>query len=95
MKKTTELERLRSKIDLIDERIMAMLVKRFEFAVEIGRKKQKDGAPVKDSEREDGVMKRIRRLARKPLSPVSAEKIYKVILRESRGIQSRKRSKRS
>jgi len=95
MKKTTKLERLRNRIDLLDDRIMGLLVKRFELAVEIGRTKQKDGAPVKDPEREDRVMKRIRKSARKPLSASSAEKIYAVVLKESRGIQSRKRTKRS
>ena len=91
MKKTTKIERLRDRIDLIDEKVMALLVKRFELAVEIGRTKRKDGAPVKDPEREDGVMKRIRKCARKPLSALSAQKIYSVVLLESRGIQSRKR----
>ncbi len=92
-KKTSRLEKLRAKIDLLDDRIVDLLVERYELASEIGRTKQEDGAPVKDSEREDLVLERIRKRARKPLSGQAAEKIYKVVLKESRGIQVKKRTK--
>lgn len=94
-KKTSKLEKLRDRIDVIDDKIVDLLVKRYELACEIGKTKQEDGAPVKDSDREERVMKRIRRRTRKPLSKQAAEKIYKVVLRESRGMQVKKRTKRS
>jgi len=93
-KKTSKLEKLRKRIDQLDDKIIDLLVKRYELASDIGKAKQEDGAPVKDSDREVQVLERVRRRARRPLPKDAAERIYKAVLKESRGIQVRKRTKR-
>lgn len=91
--KADRLKILRSRIDAIDVRIVDLLVKRAGCAEEIGLTKEAAGAPVKDSVREARVIKRVRAVARKPLSRDSVERIYKAILKESRGLQSKLKRK--
>ena len=47
-----ELIKLRSKIDIIDEKIMSLIAERLNLAGAIGRYKKKVGKPVKDDARE-------------------------------------------
>lgn len=91
--KKSKLEQLRRSIDAIDEKLVALLVKRSSFADEIGRTKEAEGAPVKDPAREERVLKRVRSKTRRPLSKSSVEKIYRAILKESRGMQSKRKRK--
>lgn len=85
----SKIERLRNRIDLIDDKVVDLLVKRCCLADEIGKTKEQEGAPVKDSDREARVLKRVRNRAAKPLSKAAIENIYDAVLRESRGIQSK------
>jgi chorismate mutase len=91
--KSDRLKLLRSRIDAIDVRIVDLLVKRAGYAEEIGLTKEAAGAPVKDSVREKRVIGRVRAEARKPLAKDSVERIYKAILKESRGMQSKIKGK--
>ena len=94
MKKNSKLEKLRKRIDDLDTKIVDLLVKRYSCANDIGKAKQEDGTPVKDSDREDRVLKRVRSRTRKPLTKAAVERIYSAILKESRGMQSQKRSRK-
>lgn len=93
--KSDRLKLLRSRIDEIDISIVDLLVKRAGFAEEIGLTKESVGAPVKDSAREERVIRRVRARVRRPLSKESVERIYQAILKESRGLQSKKKRKGS
>lgn len=87
--KADRLEILRNRIDALDVRIVDLLVRRAGLAAEIGLTKEAAGVPVKDSGRERRVIKRVRAGVKKPLTPDSIERIYKAILKESRGLQSK------
>jgi chorismate mutase len=92
--KTDKLEKLRKRIDLLDDKIVDLLVNRTALADEIGEIKKVEGAPVKDQPREDRLVRRVRRRARKPMAKDSIEAVYAVILKESRGHQSKTVNKR-
>ena len=95
MKKTNKLEQLRTRIDGLDEKIVALLVKRAEVSVAIGKLKQEDKSPVKDSGREDRVLKKVRSKARVPMTKSAVEQIYLSVLRQSRGLQSKRAKRRA
>ncbi len=88
--KNSKIESLRNRIDAIDDKVVDLIVKRYSLADEIGKTKDVDGSPVKDSDREAMVLKMVRRRAAKPLTKDAVENIYSAILKESRRLQSKK-----
>ena len=92
MKKT--IEQLRAKIDELDDKIVDLLVQRYDLVNGIGDAKKEAGTPVRDDSRESRVLSRVRDRTRKPLSKAAAERIYRAILEESRGLQSKKTGSR-
>ena len=74
----------RKSIDSIDDKIIELLKKRMEIAVEIGKEKKKQGLPIQDPKRELDILCKI------PLNePYSdnIESIYYKILEETRKIE--------
>jgi chorismate mutase len=59
----SELEQLRKKVDVADEKILAALCERVAVCREIGAVKKKQGLAVKDTEREEQLLERIRKRA--------------------------------
>ncbi len=57
MEKSAELDGLRAKMDLIDEKILKLLAERKKLALEIGKRKRESGLPVLDRKREAVVKK--------------------------------------
>jgi len=80
------LEELRTDIDRIDERVLILLEERMEKAL-LTQVFKKDGP--RDSAREDEVLARARRSARRLVSPSFAGALYEAIIAESRAIQGR------
>ena len=71
----------REQINRIDEEILKLYAERMKISEEIGRIKAEKGLPVYDAAREDEILKRAR--------DAGAEELYKVILAESKKMQSR------
>ena len=74
------LDELRREIDRIDSQILRLLNKRAAAAVKIGRAKRKNRSPVRDPQREDMVLKRVKKLNNGPLSRKEIETIYRRII---------------
>ncbi|MDE1163229.1 MAG: chorismate mutase [Acidobacteriaceae bacterium] len=70
----------RNKIDEIDEQITALLNKRAECAVEIGKLKQSNAAPVYEPQREQRVFEHVSTASAGPLTTAELTDIYQRIM---------------
>ena len=70
------LDRLRERIDQLDERIVELLGERARVVMEIGRTKRSTGAPTYAPDREREVLDRLKSLNRGPLSERTLVAIY-------------------
>ena len=83
-----ELENLRKRIDEIDFEILQNLAERFLLVSKITKYKTKNNLPIFAGKREKEIIKMRKNLARKlKLGASMAEKIFKIILKESRNRQ--------
>ena len=83
------LDRLRLRIDRIDEKLLRLLNQRASAALQIGRVKKQNGLPVFDEKRERAVLGRLVRGNGGPLPAASVRAIFREILRRNRGLQGR------
>lgn len=82
------MKQIRQQIDGIDKEIIKLLSKRMKLAVKLGKFKKKEGLPVLDKKREEEMLKKLQKQAKKlGLDPKSVSKLYKEILKESRRVQ--------
>jgi len=79
-----EVAALRARFDEVDARLVALLVERARLAIEIGAVKRAAGRTLVDPAREAVVLERVAALARSPLTPDAARRIYQAVLAESR-----------
>jgi chorismate mutase len=81
-----KLESLRDQIDRLDDRIIMLLDKRIQLACKTTQHKNK----VHDLSREEQIFQRLKTKTRKLrlLEPEFVHKLYRMILKESRKIQS-------
>jgi len=79
----------RKKIDAIDSAMLQLLNLRTELALEVGRLKGEKGMSLRVPAREHEILSRMKRLNPGPLSEISVEKIYQLILDESIRTQER------
>jgi chorismate mutase-like protein len=84
----TNLNKLRSEIDALDEKLVELLNRRARCAQEIGRLKQQNGQAVFEPQREEAVMANVTRSNRGPLSHEDLVAIYTAILAAMRRLQS-------
>ena len=75
-----DLEELRSRIDDIDERLIATLAERARVVVEVGRTKRGDGTPIYAPDREKRVLERVLARNEGPLSDRTIEAIYRELM---------------
>ena len=83
------LKKLRKKIDSIDRKIIHLLCRRFEAVGEIAEVKRNLGLSVNDETRDREVIQNCKRAA-KGLDEEFVEKLAKLILKQSKKIQSRR-----
>ncbi len=74
---------LRKKIDLIDDKIAALLGKRKRIVKELAKSKKKDGLPTSDFRREREIIKRLGKKFNN-LDKKMLAKIYKIIFHYSK-----------
>ena len=83
------IEEGRRRIDELDSQILALLNQRAEYALQIGREKQKRGQTIASPKREVEILKRTTAQNRGPLAEEAIERIFQVIIDESRRLQER------
>lgn len=82
------IEKWRIEIDAIDDELLSLLNRRARLATEIGLVKQREYTPLRDPDRERGVMARVCGLAEEPLGEDGIREIFKTIIDVSRRLQS-------
>ena len=82
-----EIAEWRSRIDGLDEQIVRLLNERAAAAVEIGRLKQKTGAPIYEPNREQSVFEHVREVNPGPLTAVQLQDIYYRVMDVMRALQ--------
>ena len=73
-----DLNNLRTQIDQIDEKILDLIKKRFNLAIEIGKHKKENGLSIKDPDREKEIMSNKTGIYKK---------IWELLLKESKRLQ--------
>ena len=85
----------RSRIDVVDRRIVALLNERTRIVEEIGRIKQKLQMPIYEPKREDEVFANAMSSNPGPLSSEAVKRIFERIIDEMRVVQKTKMEKES
>ncbi len=75
-----DMEKLRNKIDMIDEQIVRLLNERAEIVLEIKKLKTKGNLSVYDPRREEKIFKKISARNKGPLYDDAINEIYEKIL---------------
>lgn len=78
------MDKLRKKIDHIDEQIVKLLDERMGLAFEIGKIKKTEELPVYDAGREEQVYTRLRELPKVSIRDDELRELYEHIIRISR-----------
>lgn len=78
------MEKLRKRIDHIDEQLVKLLDERMELAFEIGRFKKEKGLPVLDAGREAEVFANLRALPKISIRDDELQELFEHIIRISR-----------
>jgi chorismate mutase/prephenate dehydratase len=89
---TTELRRLRRRIDALDRRIVALLNRRAELAIAAGREKAAGGRrAIRDPEREREVLLRVSIANDGPLPQADLLALYRRLFAATRALEARDR----
>jgi len=83
----------RSRIDVVDRRIVALLNERTRIVEEIGRVKQQMEMPIYEPKREDEVFANAVASNPGPLSPEAVKRIFERVIDEMRVVQKVKMEK--
>ena len=83
-----QIANLRSAIDAIDDRLLALINDRLKLAAQIGSIKQVAGNPVKDREREKHIINRLKGSNRGPIDNDLLSRVFVDIIRASCHLQN-------
>jgi len=83
-----ELDALRERLDLIDERILSLLSERAKVIMQVADFKRHHNMPIYVPEREVSIIERLRTANPGPLPADTVERIYRNILEEMRKFES-------
>ena len=87
----SELDSLRDRIDGADQELLEALARRMEVVEEILQRKEVQGLPLFDAERETRLLTKVASLAmEKDLDPNLAERVLREVINHSREVQSRR-----
>ena len=82
-----DIERLRPRIDAIDNQLLDLLSERAGAVLDVGDYKKRHGLPVHDPGRENSVVSRLQADNPGPLSAAAVERIYRTIIEEMRKLE--------
>lgn len=80
-------DRLRKKIEHIDDTVVELLKQRITLALEIGRFKQQNDLPIYDKVREQQILSKLRTASHEPIDSDALEDLFKQIIRVCRETQ--------
>ena len=84
------LEKMRRKLDEVDSSLVENISKRFKIVVEIAEYKKKNNMAVKDENREEEIMKRLKEKAQKnKIDFKIIKKVFEILIKESRELQNK------
>jgi chorismate mutase len=89
------IEEWRSSIDDVDSKLLRLLNRRAELALEAGRAKLGAGLPICDGQREREVIDRSCRINAGPLDGTAVAKIFRRIIHETRCFEIRRTAETS
>lgn len=78
------IEKLRGRIDEIDEEILSLLNERITTARKIGKEKENRGLSIEDEAREQEVLERLQKFNDGPISDSSVQRIFRRIIEETK-----------
>jgi monofunctional chorismate mutase len=81
------INKLRSKIDELDDQIFSLIVKRLKQTQQIGKIKEEAELPIGDSSRENNIINRLHGELEKDLSREQIKKILEPIILISKDLQ--------
>lgn len=84
-----DLEDWRREIDILDQKLLELLNRRAECAMEIGRIKQAIEQPIFVPEREKSILNRILELNEGPTDDEAVRRIFQQIIDESRRLMQK------
>ena len=84
-----DLEDWRREIDVLDQKLLKLLNRRAECAIEIGRIKQAIAQPIFMPEREMSILNRILELNNGPVEDEAIRRIFQQIIDESRRLMQK------
>lgn len=87
---TMEIDRLREKIDQLDDEIVRLLNRRAVLVLKVGEMKKRRGLPVRLPRRETKVLDQVQEQNRGPLSNKAVRRIFERIIDEMRGLEEKK-----
>jgi len=87
---TPEIEALRQKLDLIEDKLISLLNERAKYVLEIGKIKHEKGLPIKDLKREKMILNRVVKKNSGPVSDEFIKNIFKKIIKESIRLENQK-----
>jgi chorismate mutase len=87
---TPEIEALRQKLDLIEDKLISLLRERAEYVLEIGRIKHEKGLPIEDLKREKVILDRVAHKNPGPFSDEFIKDIFKRIIDESMRLEKQR-----
>ncbi len=83
-----EIQKLRKKVDEVDDQILLALCERVKVCKAIGNAKRKQGVPIRDLYRENEVYKRIKEKSIEfQLDSVQIERVYREIVNMCSAVQ--------
>jgi 3-deoxy-7-phosphoheptulonate synthase/chorismate mutase len=75
---------LRTRMDRLNQRLLALLEQRARLAIRIGRAKQSLAMPAADPQRERAMLERVLASAGETLAPADLERVFRAIFKASR-----------
>lgn len=82
------IQELRSQIDDIDSRVVALLNERARIVLEIKRVKDVSGVPIYDARREEEIFENLRRSNEGPLYDEALREVYETVLHWMKSLES-------
>jgi chorismate mutase len=87
---TPEIEALRQKLDLIEDKLISLLNERAKYVIEIGKIKHEKGLPIEDPKRQEIILNRVAKKNSDTVSDEFIKNIFKKIIEESIRLEKQK-----
>jgi chorismate mutase len=82
-----ELKKNRKELDLLDQKLLTLLNRRFRITREVGKIKKEIGMKIYDAEREKEILQGLERKNKGPLKKGDLEKLFTTIMKVCRKSQ--------